>query len=54
MFRIEPVQDAGAVQKVVNERVDGDHARPDLVPQPQLFMPWVQFPCQNVAGSFFS
>ena len=32
----ETVQDAGAVQKVVNERVDGDHAGPDLRPQPQL------------------
>src|SRR5258708_21951825 len=30
----EPVQDAGAVQKVVNEGVDGDHAGADLAPQP--------------------
>src|SRR6476660_9247918 len=32
----EPVQDAGAVQKVVNEGIDGDHAGPDFGPQPQL------------------
>ena len=34
---VEPVQDAGAVQKVVNEGVDGDHAGADLMPEPQLF-----------------
>ena len=28
----KPVQDARAVQKVVNEGVDGDHAGPDLAP----------------------
>src|SRR5438034_5126167 len=27
---VEPVQDAGAVQKIVNEGVDGDHAGADL------------------------
>ena len=37
MVGAEPVQDAGAVQKVVNEGVDGDHAGADLVPQPQVF-----------------
>ena len=37
MGRAEPVQDAGAVQKVVNEGVDGDHAGADLMPEPQLF-----------------
>ena len=36
MGRAEPMQDAGAVQKVVNERVDGDHAGPDFMPEPQL------------------
>ncbi len=33
----EPGQDAGAVQKIVNEGIDGDHAGADLVPEPQLF-----------------
>ena len=37
MGRAEPVQYAGAVQKVVNEGIDGDHAGPDLMPEPQLF-----------------
>ena len=32
----EPAQDAGAVQKVVHEGIDGDHAGPDFGPQPQL------------------
>src|SRR6266404_1970094 len=36
MVGAEPVQDAGAVQKIVNEGVDGDHADADLMPQPQL------------------
>src|SRR3984893_17814840 len=36
MVRAEPVQDAGAVQKVVNEGVDRDHAGADLMPPPQL------------------
>jgi len=30
----EPMQDAGAVQKVVNQGVDGDHAGSDLLPEP--------------------
>jgi hypothetical protein len=37
MVRAEPVHDAGAMQKVVNERVDGDHAGPDLAPEPHPF-----------------
>ena len=37
MVGAEPVQDAGAVQKVVNEGVDRDHAGANLAPQPQLF-----------------
>jgi hypothetical protein len=37
MVRAELVQDAGAVQKVVNQGVDGDHAAADLAPEPQLF-----------------
>ena len=32
----EPVQDAGAVQKVVHQGVDGDHARAGLDPAPAL------------------
>ena len=35
MVGAELAQDAGAVQKVVNEGIDGDHAGPDLAPQPQ-------------------
>jgi hypothetical protein len=36
MVGVEPMQDAGAVQKVVNEGIDGDQAGPDLAPEPQL------------------
>ncbi len=32
----EPAQNAGAVQKVVHQGVDGDHARPGLDPAPAL------------------
>ena len=30
---LEPMQDAGAMQKVVNQGVDGDHAAADLGPE---------------------
>jgi hypothetical protein len=33
MVRVEPSQNAGPVQKVVNQRVDGDHAAADLGPE---------------------
>ena len=33
VVRVEPLQDAGPVQKVVNQRVDGDHAAADLGPE---------------------
>src|ERR1035437_1896669 len=33
MVGTEPVQDAGAVQEVVHQRVDGDHAGADIGPQ---------------------
>ena len=33
VLRLEPVQDAGAMQEIVNQRVDGDHAAADLDPQ---------------------
>jgi hypothetical protein len=32
MLCLEPSQDAGPVQKIVNQRVDGDHAATDLDP----------------------
>src|SRR5260370_35330783 len=35
---VEPMQDAGPVQKVVNERVDGDHAAADLNPHARPIM----------------
>jgi hypothetical protein len=36
MVGAEPVQDAGAMQKVVNEGVDGNHAGADLAPTVRL------------------
>jgi hypothetical protein len=30
---IEPMQNAGAMQKIVNQRIDGDHAAADLDPK---------------------
>src|ERR1700730_17507720 len=37
VVRVEPGQDAGPVQKVVHQRVDGDHAAADLDPEDHLF-----------------
>ena len=37
VVRLEPSQDPGAVQKVVNQCVDGDHAAADFDPQPHPF-----------------
>ena len=37
MFGLEPAQDAGPVQKVVHQRVDGDHAAADLGPESLFF-----------------
>jgi hypothetical protein len=31
--RVEPGQDAGPVQKIMNQRVDGDHPAADLDPE---------------------
>jgi hypothetical protein len=33
VLRLEPPQDPGPVQKVMNQRVDGDHAAADLGPE---------------------
>ena len=33
VLRLEPLQDPGPVQKVMNQRVDGDHAAADLDPE---------------------
>jgi hypothetical protein len=33
VLRLEPLQDPGPVQKVMNQRVDGDHAAADLGPE---------------------
>src|SRR6202043_818642 len=37
VLRLEPGQDPGPVQKVMNQRVDGDHAAADLGPEDHLF-----------------
>jgi hypothetical protein len=37
VLRLEPMQDAGAMQNVVNQRVDGDHAAHNLDPEDHLF-----------------
>ena len=37
VLRLEPLQDPGPVQKVMNQRVDGDHAAADLGPEDHLF-----------------
>ena len=37
VVRVEPLQDAGAMQKVMNQRVDGNHAAADLGPEDHLF-----------------
>ena len=37
VVRVEPGQDAGPVQKVVHQRVDGDHGAADLGPEDHLF-----------------
>src|SRR5260370_30432654 len=39
MLRVEPGQDAGSVQKVVHQSVDGDHAAADLDPDRLLLVP---------------
>ena len=36
MLYLEPLQDPGPVQKIVNEGVDGDHAAADLDPGPSV------------------
>ena len=37
VLRLEPGQDPGPVQKVMNQRVDGDHAAANLGPEDHLF-----------------
>src|SRR2546421_12756752 len=37
VVRVEPMQDPGPVQKIVNEGVDGDHAAADLNPEAHSF-----------------
>ena len=37
VVRVEPSEDPGPVQKVMNQRVDGDHAAADLDPEDQFF-----------------
>ena len=46
--RAEPVQDAGAVQKVVNEGVDGDQGSADLRPERQLL--WARLAFQAASA----